>query len=68
MPNMQPEELGQIDIKHPEHVCAKCDDSLTPLALLPAVRHIRRELNGKLDEIEAAALDAQKIERRVTGL
>lgn len=66
MPSM--EEVNQVSIKHPDGVCARCDDSLTPLALLPAVRHVRRELNAKLDEIEAAALAAQSIERRVTGL
>ena len=65
---MQPEEFGHIDIKHPEHVCAKCTDTLLPVALLPAVKYVRRELNAKLDEIEAAAQEAQRIERRVTGL
>lgn len=62
MPSM--EEAKEVQCEG----CPQCEDSVDPSALAAAVRHVRKELNANLDEIEAAALAAQSIERRVTGL
>lgn len=59
------EEINRVDIKHPEHVCAKCDDSLQPSAALPAIRLIRTELNATLDDLERKIVAQQ--ERRLDG-
>lgn len=83
MPNMEETKEANLSNLSGDG-CQQCDDSVLPSALLAAVRYIRKELLGmpalqsmkgithagqeKLDDIEEAALTAQSIERRVTGL